>query len=100
MSDEHGEVYLDPHEAAALRRKAIDACTLCDEDGYSVVGGMGLVCDHVDRRETVRRGMALVREALKGKPNNPDVLHRRTHLDEIRDRQLSENPTVDPEPEL
>lgn len=40
---------------------AIAACALCDSDGYA--GGLR-VCDHVDRRETARRGSALVRAEL------------------------------------
>ncbi|HJT95555.1 MAG TPA: hypothetical protein VJ777_27050 [Mycobacterium sp.] len=39
---------------------AIARCHLCDEDGYR----RGLVCDHVDRTETARRGTQLVRDAM------------------------------------
>lgn len=37
-------------------------CELCDADGYRP---NLMLCDHIDRSETVRRGMALVRDALK-----------------------------------
>ena len=37
-------------------------CDLCDTSGYRP---NGLVCDHVDRTETVRRGLALCRDVLK-----------------------------------
>lgn len=40
---------------------AIAACSLCDEQGYA---GGAQVCDHIDRRETARRGSALVRAEL------------------------------------
>jgi hypothetical protein len=50
-------------EAAELRQRAIDACDLCDEDGYR----NGIVCDHVDRTETARAGRAAVTAAIKGR---------------------------------
>lgn len=37
-------------------------CELCDTSGYRP---NGLVCDHVDRIDTVRRGLALCRDVLK-----------------------------------
>lgn len=49
-------------EAEEERQIAIKLCPLCDENGYI---GLGSVCDHVDRRETHARGMALVREELR-----------------------------------
>lgn len=49
-------------EAEEERLIAIKLCPLCNEHGYR---GVGLVCDHVDRRETHAKGMALVREELR-----------------------------------
>jgi hypothetical protein len=37
-------------------------CALCDASGYRP---NGIVCDHIDRSETARRGMALIRDVLK-----------------------------------
>jgi hypothetical protein len=37
-------------------------CGLCDDDGKR---GM-FRCDHIDYAATAKRGMALIREALKG----------------------------------
>lgn len=55
--------------AAEEARVAIALCHLCDENGYakdqSGVATGAFVCDHVDRRETHARGMALVREELR-----------------------------------
>lgn len=57
---------LDDTSAAYLDTGAINACTLCDPKGYRPTG---VVCDHIDRAATAKRGIALVREALtKGKP--------------------------------
>ena len=44
-----------------LADAAIEDCKLCDSSGY-IFGAQ--VCDHVDRRETARRGSALVRAEL------------------------------------
>lgn len=46
---------------------AIADCELCDEDGYRP---NGVVCDHVDRTETARAGIAKVRAALETKGNS------------------------------
>lgn len=52
----------NPHMSGA----AIANCGMCDGDGYRP---NLTVCDHVDRGETTRAGMAAVRAALaKGKP--------------------------------
>jgi hypothetical protein len=103
MTTENLDEPLDPRERAALRRKEIDACEMCDDEGYNPSGPF-LVCDHVDRREINRRGMALVRKALDGKPNDPSVpsvLHRTSaYQQREREPELSGNPTLDPEPEL
>lgn len=48
-------------EQMALAEEAVRACPLCDENGY-LTGAFR--CDHVDRRETARRGSALVRAEL------------------------------------
>ena len=54
--------------AAEEAQLAINLCHLCDEHGYikneSGVAAGAFVCDHVDRRETARRGSALVRAEL------------------------------------
>lgn len=48
--------------AEAHRNKIrIANCNLCDTDGYRGA----TVCDHIDRTETAKRGMALVRAALR-----------------------------------
>ena len=47
--------------AAETRALAIVNCGLCDDDGYRGL----LVCDHVDYRETAKRGSALVRAELE-----------------------------------
>lgn len=54
-------------ERAELARMAIDACNLCDHNGYRPnpdTGRPGSVCDHTDRRETNRNGIAKARAAL------------------------------------
>lgn len=48
-----------PHDAH-LDPRAIVNCTLCDDNGYRG----GTVCDHIDRSEIAKRGMAKVQEAL------------------------------------
>ncbi|TWS23187.1 hypothetical protein FK268_12775 [Tsukamurella sputi] len=53
------------HQAAA-RRTAIDACTLCNDDGYRG----NRVCDHIDRTHTAARGIARVRAALEKDPTH------------------------------
>ncbi|OIN79981.1 hypothetical protein BMG05_14980 [Mycobacterium malmoense] len=55
--------------AAQTRQDEIRNCTLCNDDGYR--HNNGPVCDHVDRTETHRNGMAAVRAAL-GQPANLD----------------------------
>lgn len=55
--------------AAQTVRDEIRNCTLCDDDGYRPNNGP--VCDHQDRTETHRNGMAKVRAAL-GQPANLD----------------------------
>lgn len=48
--------------AAEQRRQAIQACTLCDQDGYTP----GLrVCDHVDYRPAAVRGRQLITQTLQ-----------------------------------
>ncbi|MDD7812606.1 hypothetical protein PP713_08565 [Mycobacterium sp. CSUR Q5927] len=48
------------HADLELAAQARAACRLCDADGYR----NGAVCDHVDRTETTRRGIAACRAAL------------------------------------
>jgi hypothetical protein len=61
MPDRFGEPQdLDGPTARAL---AIVACGLCDDNGYRGV----VVCDHVDRRESNRRGVEKCRQALRKK---------------------------------
>lgn len=43
-----------------LAGAAIEACRLCNTDGYRG----HRICDHIDRAPIYRRGMQLVREAL------------------------------------
>jgi hypothetical protein len=56
MLDRYGEYTPSPEERAA----DIAACGLCDHDGYR----NARVCDHVDRAESARRGMALIRAKM------------------------------------
>lgn len=44
-----------------LKEAVRTACVRCDNQGYRP---NGLVCDHVDRTETVRRGSEQVRRVL------------------------------------
>ena len=60
-------------------------CELCDTSGYRP---NGLVCDHVDRTETVRRGLALCRDVLK-------LPSLKRAADTVPDDQ---QPTDDPDP--
>lgn len=56
------------------RTDAIANCTLCDDDGYRLNPDnrpTGVVCDHIDRTETTRAGIAAVRAAA-GKPHELD----------------------------
>lgn len=56
-------VYEQDRRARAVFAEAErSVCDLCDASGYRP---NGLVCDHVDRTETVRRGLALCRDVLK-----------------------------------
>lgn len=50
----------DPEWFADQRRRAVNACGLCDNDGLAG----GFQCDHVDRAATARRGHALVQAEL------------------------------------
>lgn len=43
----------------------VDACNLCDENGYRP---NFTVCDHIDHAPAYRAGMALVRAALQKGP--------------------------------
>lgn len=54
------------------RAYAIANCTLCNEDGYRG----NRVCDHIDRTQTAKAGIAKCREALAAK---------QLKLDEARD---------------
>lgn len=54
---------LDLPKTAHLAAQAIADCGLCDADGYRG----SVVCDHVDRTETVKHGQAMCREALAAK---------------------------------
>lgn len=60
--DRYGEMAdLDDEDNAHVAPFAVDACTLCDSDGYRPNLA---ICDHVDRTETARRGIAACRAAL------------------------------------
>ncbi|SKD92106.1 Uncharacterised protein [Mycobacteroides abscessus subsp. abscessus] len=48
--------------ASDARLAAIPDCDICDASGYTT---SGRVCDHVDRTETARAGIAKVRAALR-----------------------------------
>lgn len=62
-SVESQRAYEQERRARHLLAEAARAvCDLCDASGYR---SNGLVCDHIDRTETVRRGMALCRDVLK-----------------------------------
>ncbi|MGK2904511.1 MAG: hypothetical protein ACSLE7_16905 [Mycobacterium sp.] len=52
----------DRRVRAVLSEMNRRACELCDPDGYRP---NRLVCDHIDRTESARRGMALIRDVLK-----------------------------------
>lgn len=52
------------------RSQAITNCPLCDGDGYNAAGR---VCDHIDRTQTAARGRDLIRAALGGEAEPPDV---------------------------
>lgn len=43
-----------------IRLAAIQACDICDEDGYRGA----TVCDHIDRTNTAARGINQVRQAM------------------------------------
>ncbi|MGV0738206.1 hypothetical protein ABQF35_14400 [Mycobacterium syngnathidarum] len=47
-------------EARQNRAVAIQACTLCDPDGYRGT----TVCDHTDHRPAARQGMAQIRQTM------------------------------------
>lgn len=58
---------LDVYDDAHLARAAIDACDLCDHEGYR---SNSAVCDHVDRTDITSRGMEKVRAALAKLPKS------------------------------
>ena len=60
--DRYGEIAdLDDEDNAHMAPVTVSACQLCDADGYR----QNLtVCDHVDRTETAKAGIARVRAAL------------------------------------
>lgn len=59
----------EAHARAALIAEAIEACNLCDDDGYR----NGSVCDHNPHRDdTNARGIAAVRAALTRTPDIED----------------------------
>ena len=72
MPDRYGDVVEPPEpdtvpddiwaaqERARTVAWAVVNCTLCDDEGYRG----GAVCDHVDRTETNRRGIARCRAIL------------------------------------
>jgi len=51
----------DREWAAEQRRQAIQACTLCDQDGYTPALQ---VCHHVDYRPAAVRGRQLINQTL------------------------------------
>lgn len=55
--------------AAVINRlAAIEACTLCDTDGYRATH----VCDHTDHRQSARRGMDQIRAEM-GWPHSENL---------------------------
>lgn len=56
MLDRYGDEVPSPQE----RAEAIRACNLCNDNGYRG----GVVCDHIDRQEAARRGMAMIRARM------------------------------------
>ncbi len=59
MPDRYGDD-ADPDIARITDYRAIDACHLCDENGYCE----GTPCDHYDHRAAAVRGMAMIRAAM------------------------------------
>lgn len=55
------------HPERHLTHRAIADCPRCDDQGYR----NGHICDHIDRTDTYRNGIAACLQAL-GKPLNPD----------------------------
>ena len=72
MPDRYGEN--DPDIDRITDYRAIDACGLCDENGY--VGGT--VCDHFDHTAAAKRGMAMIRAAM-GWKDPQDSREHATH---------------------
>lgn len=58
---------LDEPDNAHLDALARSRCTLCDPEGYRPNGA---VCDHVDRTEIAKRGIAKCRAALSKLPKS------------------------------
>ena len=56
-----GDPDYDVRVARDLRARAIDNCGLCDNDGYRGTQ----VCAHWDYAAAAKRGMAMIREAMK-----------------------------------
>ena len=56
----------DDEDLRHLTKIEITNCQLCDDDGYRRPERT-VVCDHIDRSETSRRGIARCREALQAK---------------------------------
>lgn len=57
MPDRYGD---DPDVGRITDFRAVDACDLCDRNGY--IGST--VCDHRDHAAAAKRGMSLIREAM------------------------------------
>lgn len=80
------------HREYQEKQERIRNCTLCNAEGYR-----GLVlCDHVDRSETVRRGMEAVRAALPSKAKTPAELRAAA---ERAARIAAQRPTPPPAPQ-
>ncbi|CQD03686.1 hypothetical protein BN000_00621 [Mycobacterium europaeum] len=65
MDTRYGHMTQQQYEARRadelLRESMQTVCELCDDDGYRP---NGIVCDHVDRSEIHKRGIAKCRAAL------------------------------------
>ena len=57
MPDRYGD---EPDVDRMAEYRSIDACDLCDDNGY--IGST--VCDHYDHAAAARRGMDMIREAM------------------------------------
>jgi hypothetical protein len=61
MHDRYGDNQDDDPDIVRMADyRSIDACDICDDNGYRGV----TVCDHTDHTEAARRGMAMIRATM------------------------------------